>query len=65
MFECRILEAAECSQFTDTGFKALAEGCSELQRLDLEDCTLVCTWVCMRSRVSVYVCMCAVNVAHE
>lgn len=55
---CRILEAAECSQFTDTGFKALAEGCSELQRLDLEDCTMVCACVrvCVLAMVLYSVC---------
>ena len=37
----RTLEAARCSQFTDTGFGALARGCHELQRLDLEECILV------------------------
>ena len=38
---CRILEAAECGQFSDAGFKALTEGCLSLQKLDLEECILV------------------------
>ena len=37
----RTLEAARCAQFTDTGFSTLARGCHNLQRLDLEECTLV------------------------
>ena len=37
----RILEAARCSLFTDTGFSALTVGCHELQRLDLDECILV------------------------
>ncbi|XP_003387849.2 PREDICTED: F-box/LRR-repeat protein 2-like [Amphimedon queenslandica] len=35
------VEAAGCSNFTDAGFIALANGCSGLTRMDLEECILV------------------------
>jgi len=35
------LDATLCSQFTDAGFLAMAQGCHLLQRIDLEDCTTV------------------------
>ena len=46
----RILEAAECTQFSDAGFKALAEGCNQLEKLDLEECIIVsaCVHACVQ-----------------
>jgi len=35
------MEAARCTQFSDTGFSTLTRGCHELQRLDLEECAMV------------------------
>ena len=58
----RILEAAECTQFSDAGFKALAEGCNQLEKLDLEECIIVsvhvCLCICVCVCVFVYVCVC-------
>ena len=35
------LEVAGCSQFTDTGFQALARSCRFLEKMDLEECALI------------------------
>lgn len=35
------LEVAGCSQFTDTGFQALARSCRLLEKMDLEECALI------------------------
>ncbi|CAF4320898.1 unnamed protein product, partial [Adineta steineri] len=35
------LDATLCSQFSDAGFLAMAQGCHLLQRIDLEDCIAV------------------------
>lgn len=35
------LEVAGCSQFTDTGFQALARNCRLLEKMDLEECVLI------------------------